>query len=111
MTTPQAARWPGDDQTKVSDTFFAERLKIEGTSYHRHRNGGGLVADTAHVAPSAFVGLFARVSGNAEVFGNAEISGNAKVFGDARVSGNAEISGNARVFGNSEISGDARVSG
>ena len=38
---------------------------------HRHSNGGGWVADTAHVGDTAFVGADARVGGFARVGGSA----------------------------------------
>jgi len=90
--------------------------------FHRHVNGGGLVADTATVADTAFVGASATVYGNAEiygnarvydkavVYGNAKVSGNVRVYGDVRVYGAAKILGDAEVFGNAEVSGDAVVS-
>lgn len=34
--------------------------------WHRHPNGGGLVQDTASVAPTVYVGKRARVSGDAQ---------------------------------------------
>ena len=40
---------------------------------HRHSNGGGWVADTARVSDSVYVGEFARVFGNADVFGDAKV--------------------------------------
>lgn len=90
---------------------------------HRHQNGGGWVADTAHVDPSAYVGRFAMVFGRAEVYGDAEIygaaevydeariSGDALVFGSAKVFGSARVSDNAMVYGDANISGDARIYG
>ena len=43
--------------------------------FHIHANGGGLVQDTAVVEASVYVGGNARVSGDAQVYGNAwEIS-------------------------------------
>ncbi len=54
--------------------------------YHRHPNGGGLVADTAAVADTAWIGLSARVSGYAQVYGNARVSGYAHVYGDIEAS-------------------------
>ena len=44
---------------------------------HRHENGGGWVANTASVAPSAYVGPDARV------YGMARIDDAARVFGKA----------------------------
>jgi len=38
---------------------------------NRHPNGGGWVAETAHVGDTAYVGLRARVSGYAQVSGDA----------------------------------------
>ena len=76
---------------------------LKENEQHQHPNGGGWVANTATVAPSAFVGRYARVHGDARV------SGNARVYGNAWVSGNAQMSGNARVFGNAQLSGDAWV--
>ena len=42
---------------------------------HQHSNGGGWVADTAHVTESAYVGPEAKVYGEAKVFGKAWVSG------------------------------------
>jgi carbonic anhydrase/acetyltransferase-like protein (isoleucine patch superfamily) len=64
---------------------------------HRHSCGGGWVADTATVDDTAYVGLNARVFGDARVSENAEVSGYARVFGDAVVTDSARVSGNARV--------------
>ena len=40
---------------------------IDGVQYHRHANGGGLVADTARVAETAFIGVDAQISENAQI--------------------------------------------
>ena len=40
-----------------------------------HKNGGGFVADTAQVEPTAYVGKMAIVSGNAQVFDIVTVSG------------------------------------
>lgn len=45
---------------------------------HQHSNGGGWVADTAHVDETAYVGPDARV------YGDARVSGAARVYGAAR---------------------------
>ena len=87
-----------------------------GTRWLPHPNGGGMVADTATVDPSAYIGPTARVSGtaqvseNAHVSGNAQVSGDAWVFGAAQVYGDAQVSGDARVFWNARVLGDARIS-
>ena len=58
---------------------------------HRHKNGGGWVADTAHVADDAYVGPNARVFGQAQVYGEARVSGQARVCDEAWVSGQAWV--------------------
>ena len=69
----------------------------------------------ALISGNAWVSDSARVSGDAEVYGNAEVSGNAWVFdsarvsGDARVYGNARVSSSARVYGDALVYGDARI--
>jgi len=84
---------------------------------HRHRYGGGWVADTSSVSHTAYVGAYALVFGKAKVFGNVRISGKAKVSGDTVISGNAKVfgdawvAGKAKVFGDAVVSENARVSG
>jgi hypothetical protein len=70
------------------DMDIVIKFGIEG---HLHRNGGGWVANTAHVDVSALVSGDAQVYGNARVSGNAQVYGNALVYGDAQVSGNAQV--------------------
>ena len=77
MTNFRAARWPGDTDCRANPD---ETITLDGITYRRHPNGGGFVADTATVEPSAFVGLFARISGSAW------ISGNARIYDDAQIS-------------------------
>jgi carbonic anhydrase/acetyltransferase-like protein (isoleucine patch superfamily) len=91
---------------------------------HRNPDGslGGWVADTAHVADTAFVGVNATVSGNARVFGvvfiadEAAVRGNARVDDDAVIKDRAVITGNSKVsnaciFDDAVVSGEARVAG
>ena len=77
--------------------------------YHRHPNGGGLVADTANVAPGAYVDGDARIDGTAQIYGDARIGGTAQIYGDAWIGGNAQIYGDARIGGTARIGGDAEV--
>lgn len=72
---------------------------------HKHCNGGGWVANTAHVRGTA------RVEGNAKVFGYAKVTGSAKVYGYAEVFGCAEVFGYAEVFGKAKVFGNAKVGG
>jgi hypothetical protein len=75
---PVSARWPQD--TGLSAPLGGVH-RIDGVVYHRHPNGGGLVAETASVAPTAFVGYDARVGGDARVCGNARVGDGALVGG------------------------------
>lgn len=75
---------------------------------HRHRKGGGWVADTATVAETAYVGPHATVSGHAAVLDHAVVDGYASVHGRARVTGHAEISGLALVCGSAHVCGAVR---
>ena len=47
--------------------------EVTPKGYRRHPNGGGLVADTANVAPGAQIDGNARISGNARIDGYAEV--------------------------------------
>jgi carbonic anhydrase/acetyltransferase-like protein (isoleucine patch superfamily) len=91
---------------------------------HRHTyygDAGGWVADTASVAPTAWVdpgaSVFehaivqghARIQDRATVRGNALVEGYAGVFGSAVVSGNAVVSVDSAVYGNALVTGNARV--
>ena len=61
-----------------------------------HENGGGFVADTAHVDPTAYVGREALVTDNARVTDHATVTDTSEVYGNARVTDNALVYGNAR---------------
>ena len=85
--------------------------EVTPEGYTRHPNGGGLVADTASVAPGARVTGNARVDGDAVIDGGASVYGGARVYGSARIGVNARISGDARIGVNARIGGDARIGG
>mgnify|MGYP000291848002 CR=1 FL=1 len=78
---------------------------------HRHPNGGGWVADTATVDDTAYVGLDARVFGQAKVQNRARVEGTAWVFGMARIKNDAWLNQNARVSGKATVQSRARVYG
>jgi Family of unknown function (DUF6055) len=80
-----------------------------GGSGAPHPNGGGWVASTARVDPTAFVGPRAQVLGNAIVSGNARIEGWAIVSGNAQVRDNAVVEDFAQVL-NGQVYENARVS-
>lgn len=78
---------------------------------HQHENGGGWVAETAHVEPSCYVGPHAVVYGNARITEKAIINDYAKVYGNARVYGNAKVYGEAQVYDLAQVYDNAKVSG
>ena len=81
----------------------------------RHLNNddtlGGWVADSASVAPTAYVERSAVVYGNAKVFQRAYVKGHAQIYGEARLYDDAQIMERAKVFGKSNVYGNARVGG
>jgi hypothetical protein len=87
------------------------------TAAHRHPNGGGWVADTAAVSPSAVVGERAAVFGHARlldegaVVDTAWLCGRAVVADRARVGGDAVVEGDARILGSALVTDDAYVAG
>ena len=76
-----------------------------------HPNGGGLVAKSAKVDATAYVGPNARVLDAAQVSGKARIEDHATVRQNARVSDEAIVGGFARVTDRAQLSGRARVRG
>lgn len=71
--------------------------KPEPPSGKPHPNGGGIVAETASVARSVYVGP------NASVLDEAKVTGEVIIDGYARVRGNAVISGFARILDDADI--------
>ncbi len=78
-------------------------------SAHQHPNGGGWVADTAHVDDTVFVGPNAEVHGNAKVYNSARVLDNAKVYGRALIYGNVVIKNHAKVYGTTIIEGSVQI--
>ena len=105
---------PGGGRIRVGDEAVGV---LGGVPAHRHRNGGGWVANTAYVAESVFVGPDALVYGYAHVRGNVSITGKARVFEHAwvcdavQVCGEAQICGDALVCDHATVSGSAFVAG
>lgn len=89
-----------------------------------HENGGGLVALTAKVDPSVFVGKGCKVWGKAEIRGKVRLVGNVEVFGadlaggisvliedEALIAGSVRITGAVLIRDKAEIRDNARLSG
>ncbi len=71
---------------------------------HKHKNGGGWIADTAHVNDSVYVGPYCLVYGHAELTDNVRILDLAQVSGHAKLSGDVVVSRHAWVDGNTKAS-------
>lgn len=93
----------------VNVLFTDAAVEIDGVKYRHHQNGGGLVAETATVDPTAFVGAQARVSGHAQVLDAARIEDCAHVSGNARVTVRAKVCGTSIVSDQAQISGSIEI--
>ncbi len=76
---------------------------------HKHTNGGGFVADSSTVDPSAYVGPNAMVLDSAQVREKARIEGSACIRGNAVIRGKAVVSDHAMVRDRAEVYGSAKV--
>jgi len=76
---------------------------------HRHDNGRGWVADTAHVADTVYVGARSEVFGMARVTGTAKLKGRARVHGNAIVDGRPLIEQNAEIYGRAQIRDETQI--
>ena len=107
-------QYPYENKTQYPYCFTLSNALPESRSINvpetlRHPNGGGMVAPTAKVEETAYVGPDAMVLGWAQVGGNAVIDGNAIVAGGANVSGSAYIGGDAIVMDTATVTDNARV--
>jgi hypothetical protein len=76
---------------------------------HRHSNGNGWVADTAHVAESVKVASGCSVYGYARVTDGVTLSGKAQIGDRARVMHNVTLSGATIVRGSALVRDNARL--
>ncbi|MGN6552733.1 MAG: LamG-like jellyroll fold domain-containing protein, partial [Verrucomicrobiota bacterium] len=114
------------DYTLNNVAMFPYRISLTGadprgwqapapiSGFHTHTNGGGIVANTATVDASAYVGPNAMVLGTAKVYGNARIEDYALVDGSATIgrSGQSDdpvVSGHAYVTDTAQVYGHAKV--
>jgi len=103
-------RFPIDDQQPKPDREIPK-------DYHEHPNGGGLVADTAHAADTAFVGVFAQMHGKSQMYNyatmcdNAQMRGNSQMLDKSQMNGNSEMCDNSRMYGYSQMHGKSRMHG
>src|SRR3989338_876401 len=72
---------------------------------HRHKKGGGWVANTAIIGPDVYLGPEARVFNTASVYGNCIINGQSRVCDAAVVEGEVSIHNHVEVSDSAHISG------
>jgi carbonic anhydrase/acetyltransferase-like protein (isoleucine patch superfamily) len=72
---------------------------------------GGFVDDYHNLSQDGgcWVGVEARIMGNAKVSGNALVYGFAQVYGNAMICEDAEIFGDAEIYGNAIVRGNALI--
>jgi Fe-S oxidoreductase len=77
----------GSVYRRVSGAGEFAYLGPDGVRYRRHDNGGGLVAESAQVAPTVHVGPLNRVFGMAELSDHVRLTGHAEVGGTVHACG------------------------
>jgi NDP-sugar pyrophosphorylase family protein len=70
---------------------------------HHHKNGGGIVADTATVSDDSIVSPQAEVGGNAMVMNGSKILDYVRVYGNAYISDGATLEDEVEVCGTAEV--------
>ena len=90
----------------LKETFDFGRGSVPA---HQHENGGGWVADTAHVDETAFVGPDARVYGNARVYNYVHVIDHAQVYGNAQLHNHVMVRDRARIHGTAIIEGVVHI--
>ena len=102
-------------QRRVEFLDLARRIQPAGglrpDEWTQHANGGGWIQRSAHADPTAYLGPFTIVSGEARVLQNARILDEASVTGMAIIGGQAIVGGSAYVGGQAKIGGTAKVLG
>jgi len=77
----------------------------------RHKNGNGIVADTAKVSDDCVVAPRAEVGGNAIVINGCKILDRVRVYGNAYVSNGVTLEDEVEVCGSAEVKYDVALFG
>lgn len=94
------------------ETFFHDFRDGNGLVLaSRHKNGGGIVADTATVSEDSIVAPKAEVGGSAIVLNGCKILDRARVYGNAYVSNGVVLEDDTEVFGTAEVKYDVALFG
>lgn len=78
---------------------------------HKHKNGGGWIANTVNIDDNCYVGPYAVVFDNATIKDSVKINDYARVYGNTIVTNNVRVYGNAKIYDNARIMNNARVCG
>lgn len=70
---------------------------------HHHKNGGGIVANTATVSDDSIVDPQAEVGGNAMVMNGSKILNRVRVYGNAYISDGVTLEDDVEVYGKAEV--------
>ncbi len=70
---------------------------------HHHKNGGGIVANTATVSDDSIVDPQAEVDGNAMVMNGSKILNRVRVYGNAYISDGVTLEDDVEVYGKAEV--------
>lgn len=85
-------------------------------SARKHKNGGGIVADTVTISEDCYVGKDCLVYGNAIIKNGCKLSGNVRVYDYAMVMNGVQLEDDVEVFGNAQVKhgvtifGDSKMS-
>ncbi len=84
MTHPlsEVCKYPVVQGYELTPEFLAQTEIYYGVVYHRHRNGGGLVAESAHVPLSLFVPPTVRIGPNTRLLDDRNLAGRTMIEGD-----------------------------
>lgn len=132
VITPPIAQFPFVQLEEIKDIKPVRKKRAPKHDFrdgngkvfaHKHDNGKGWVADTAHVADSVYVGSRCAVYQCARIVGTCRLKGRVRVHGHAAISGSVTLNKDVNVFGraavcdtaqlhdNAQVSGQARVCG
>src|SRR3989338_2477551 len=91
---------PRQKESENKDAVGSRQEEVvvrDGIRFYHHPNGGGLIAETAKVAPSVHVAPLAIVFGEAQLSDNVQVTGKAQVGGSVVASDEVVFSGSVVV--------------
>ena len=89
--------------------IFSHVELCDGSPGSKHPNGGGFVATTAKVSPTAYISEDSMICDRAEVSGSAQVE-SSNIGGRASIGGSAKVT-KATIYGRTKVSGSAKING